>query len=71
MCDGLMVSSHLDFALGLHHLEFRLGQLLFQLPDLGLEGVLLLVVSPLLCLSGSFAVLIPAWFSHPVAFYCC
>lgn len=59
------VRSHLDFAFGLHHLEFGLGQLLFQLPDLHLKGLLLLVALLLLSLSGT--ILILAWFIHPIA----
>lgn len=51
------VCSHLDFALGLHHLEFGLGQLLLQLPDLRLEELLLLVAPLLLIPFGTFLIL--------------
>lgn len=60
--------SHLDLALGLHHLEFGLGQILLQLPDLGPEGLFLLVISPLLGLYETLNVLAQAWFWRPSAF---
>lgn len=37
--------AHLDLALGLHHLQFGLSQLLLQLPDLSFEGFILLLAA--------------------------
>lgn len=44
-------STHLDFALGLHHLQFSLSQILLQLPDLSFEGFILPFAAFLRCFS--------------------
>ena len=66
-------SIYLDFALSLHHLEFGLGQLLFQLPHLSPEGLLLLVLPPPLGPFSTLALLALALFGQPVALWksCC
>lgn len=57
--------SHLDLALGLHHLQFGLGQLLLQLPDLSFKGLIL----PFAALPWHFPLgaLTVTWLNRPLA----
>lgn len=65
---GLIHWSYLDFARGLHHLEFGLDQLLFQFPNLSPEELLFLLPPPLLLQRGIFILLLHALFSHFLIF---